>query len=103
MNTQECRASNMSFNSRQEDVHEFLLKLLEHFHEELSVIPETFNLPDIFNIRLRSTTACQRSLYSNEQTETLWLLSLHFPVGYNEDAPDSGSRVLHINSLIDSF
>ena len=101
MNTQECSA--LSLNSRQEDVHEFLLKLVEHFHEELSDIPETLNLSDIFNIRLRSTTTCQRCLYSNDQTETLWLLSLHFPVGYNEDAPDSASRSLPINSLIDSY
>ena len=33
MNTKECRASQMSFNNRQQDVHEFLLKLLEHFKD----------------------------------------------------------------------
>ena len=103
MNTKECRAEEMSLNNRQEDVHEFLLKLLEHFNEELTEIAETFSLPDIFNMGMHSTTNCHRCLYSTEKTETLTVLSLYFPVSYNEDAADSPSRVLHINSLIDRY
>ena len=103
MNTRECRVAQMSLNNRQEDVHEFLLKLLEHFDEELTQIADTFNLPDIFNIRLRSTTTCERCSYYREQTEPLWLLSLHFPAGSNEDASVSVSPVLHIQSLLDSY
>ena len=101
MATQECRA--LSLNNRQEDAHEFLLKLLEHFDEELSRIAENFSLPDIFTMDMRSTTNCQRCLYCSDKTETLTALSLCFPVSYNEDAADSPSRVLHINSLIDRY
>ena len=97
MNTPECRVEQMSLNQRQEDVHEFLLKLLEHFDEELILIAETFNMPEIFNIRLRATTTCQRCSYYKEQTEPLWILSLHFPVESNEDAPVS------VKSLLDSL
>ena len=95
MDTQECRVSQMSLNNRQEDVHEFLGRLLEHF--------ETLNVPEIFEICIQSTTACQRCLYSSVQTETLRNLTLRFPEDENEDALDSPSRVLHINSLLDCF
>ena len=103
MNTQERRAARLNLNNRQEDVHEFLLILLQHLDVELCEIAETFSLPDIFNIRMQSITNCGRCLYSRDQTETLRALSLYFPVGYNEDAANSHSRALDINSLIDIF
>ena len=103
MNTQERRAARLNLNNRQEDVHEFLLILLQHLDVELCEIAETFSLPDIFNIRMQSITNCGRCLYSMDQTETLRALSLYFPVAYNENAANSPVRVLHINSLIDRF
>ena len=103
MNTQECRASRLSLHDRQEDVHEFLGRLLEHFEAKVSDNDETLNLLKIFNISMQSTTVCQRCSYSFGRTETLQALALHFPGGCNEDAPDSPSRVVHINSLIDNF
>ena len=103
MDTQECRSSQLSLNNRQEDVHEFFLKLLEHFENELRKIAETFSLPEIFTMGMRSTTNCQRCLYYTDKTETLTALSLCFPVSYNEDAANSPSRVVHINSLIDRY
>ena len=103
MNTQKCRAAEMSLNCRQEDVHEFLVILLEHLDDELCNIAEVFNIPAIFNIRIHSRTDCQRCLYSSDNDETLWFLTLHFPVGYREGAPDSPLPMLHIDSLIDRF
>ena len=103
MNTHECKVEQMSFNKRQEDVHEFVLKLIEHFNEELIRIAETFNMPEIFFIRLRATTACQRCSYYREQSEPLWVLSLHFPEGSNEEAAVSILPVLNIKSLLDSL
>ena len=50
MNAPECRDAQMSLGMRQEDVHEFLIKLLEHFDEEVIKIAEVYNLPDVFNI-----------------------------------------------------
>ena len=103
MNTKECKSVQMSLDNRQEDVHEFLLKLLEHFDEQLIKIAETYNLPHIFNIHLRSTVTCKRCLRSNDSTEYLWLLSLPFPLADNDDAQYYVSHALHINSLIDSY
>ena len=101
MNAPQCRA--LSLNNRQEDVHEFLLKLLVHFDEELILIAEVYNLPNIFDIYLRSTLTCQQCSRSNITKEYLWLLSLHLPLGSNEEAPDSVSHALHMYSLMDSY
>ena len=103
MNTQACRTAELNLNNRQEDVHEFLLILLQHLDVELCEIAETFSLPGIFSFSMQSITNCGRCLYSRVQTETLRALSLYFPAGYNEDAANSPSRVLNINSLIDIF
>ena len=108
MNTKECREAQMSLNNRQQDVHEFLTKLLEHFDAELIKIAETsnlptFDLPEIFNMGMRSTINCQICSYSTDKTDPLTVLSLHFPMSNNEDAADSHSRVIHINSLIDRY
>ena len=65
MNAPQCRVEQMSLNNRQEDVHEFFLKLLEHFDEELIKIAEVYNLLDVFNIILRSTTTCQMCFRTN--------------------------------------
>ena len=103
MNTRECNVVQMGSNERQEDVHEFFLKLLEHFDEELTVIAETFSMPNIFNINIRSTITCRQCLRSSAETEWLWVLSLHFPLRYNEDAADEFSNAILITSLMDSY
>ena len=46
----QCRAINLSLGKRQEDAHEFFLKLLEHFDEELTIFADVYNLPNVFNI-----------------------------------------------------
>ena len=66
----------LSLGDRQEDVHEFFLKLLEHFDEELTKIAEVFNLPDVSNIFIRSRTTWQLCFRTNEETEYLWVLTL---------------------------
>ena len=88
----------MYLDERQEDVHEFLLKLLEHFDDELTGIAEVFNLPYVFTIILRSTIICQQCSCSSVKKEDLWFLSLPFPLDYNEEAPYSVSHALHIYS-----
>ena len=99
----QCWTAQLSLNKRQEDVHEFLLKLLEHFDEELIKIAEVFNLPYIFNIDLHSKLTCKHCSRSNVAEEYLWLLSLHFPLGSNEEASGSVSHALHVYFLLDSY
>ena len=101
MNAPECKEAQMSLNNRQEDVHEFILKILEHFDEELTFIAEVFNLPDVFNILLRSTTTCQLCSYTGVLQEYLWLLSLHFPLGFAQEAPSS--QEFDIYSLMNTY
>ena len=103
MNTAQCRAVDMYLNERQEDVHEFLLKLLEHFDDELIGIAEVFNLPYVFTIVLRSTIICQQCSCSSVKKEDLWCFSLPFPLDYNEEAVDSASLALHIYSFMDNY
>ena len=69
--------------------------------DELTVIAEVHNLPDVFNIFLRSRTTCQQCFHTSELTEHLWLLSLHFPAGFAEEAPNS--QGFHIESLMESY
>ena len=66
MDTPECKAVQMGLNKRQEDVHEFLLKLLEHFNAELSVTAHTFDLFCILKIHLLSTTTCHQCSRSSD-------------------------------------
>ena len=94
MDTPECKAVQMGLNSRQEGVHELLLKLLEHFHEESRVTAHTSNLFFILKIHLLSTTTCQQCPRSTNIKEYFWLLTLPFPVGSNEDAPAAISTAL---------
>ena len=101
MNSPQCREAQMSLNNRQEDAHEIFLKLLEHFDDELTLIAEVYNLPNVFNIALRSTLTCQRCSYTSDKTEYLWLLSLHFPSGFAGEVPNS--QELHIDSLMDRY
>ena len=103
MNSRECKVVQMGLNKRQEDVHEFFLKLLEHFNEEMTVIAETFSMPNIFNIHLGSTITCQQCLRSSDAKEWLMVLSLHFPLGDNEDAADGISHAIDIISLMNSY
>ena len=96
MNTRECKAIEMGKDDRQEDVHELLSRLIDHLTVELTFIAETFNLTAIFDIHLRSTITCQRCLHSKHKTEYLSLLSLHFPLSFNQQPSDSVVHVLHI-------
>ena len=101
MYSPQCREAQMSLNKRQEDAHEIFLKLLEHFDDELTLIAEVYNLPNVFNIAVRSTLTCQRCSYTRDKTEYLWLLSLHFPSGFAGEAPNA--QELHIYSLMDRY
>ena len=103
MNTPECKAVQLSLNNRQEDVHEFFLRLLEHLDEELTIIADTFSLPNIFNIHLRSTITCQNCQRSADASEWLWVLSLYFPLDFNEDASRAVSHSFDIHSLMDIY
>ena len=103
INTRQCKSVQMGLDDRQEDVHEFLSKLIEHIDEEFLNIADTYNLPTIFDIRLSSAITCRGCLRSIERKEYLTMLSLHFPDAYSEPAQDSVSHALHINSLIDSY
>ena len=55
-NLPQCRAINLSLGKRQEDAHEFFLKLLEHFDEELTIFTDVYNHPNVFYIYIRSRT-----------------------------------------------
>ena len=92
----------MSINKRQKDVHEFFVKLMEHFENDNRLTADTFNLLGILNIQLRSTTTCQQCLRSNVINEYLWQLSLYFPFAWNEDAA-SISATLDISYLLDIY
>ena len=100
-NSRQWREAQMSLDNRQEDAHEMFIKLLEHLDEELTRIAEVFNIPNVFNIAIRSTLTCQRCFYTSDKTEYLWLLSLHFPLGFAGEA--SNSQELHIYSLMDRY
>ena len=100
-NSRQWREAQMSLDNRQEDAHEMFIKLLEHLDDELTRIAEVFNIPNVFNIAIRSTLTCQRCFYTSDKTEYLWLLSLHFPWGFAGEA--SNSQELHIYSLMDRY
>ena len=100
-NSSQWREAQMSLDNRQEDAHEMFIKLLEHLDDELTRIAEVFNIPNVFNIAIRSTLTCQRCFYTSDKTEYLWLLSLHFPWGFAGEA--SNSQELHIYSLMDRY
>ena len=102
INTPECKSVQLGLNDKQHDVHEFFLKLLEHIHLQLTSKLD-FSFTDYFNIHLRSTITCQHCLRSSYQTEWLTVLTLQFPMGYNEYARNGGSHVLHIASLMDTY
>ena len=87
MRTSECQSMD---DGRQHDVHEFFVKLMEHFEKDLKdkkLTADTFKLLAILNIQLRSTTTYQQCTHSYEKDEYLWQLSLYFPVALHEDIP----------------
>ena len=67
MNSRHWREAQMSLDNRQEDAHEMFVKLLEHLDDELTRIAEVFNIPNVFNIAIRSTLTCQRCFYSSDK------------------------------------
>ena len=71
----------------QHDVHEFFVKLMEHFEEDDKLQSDTLKLLAILNIQTRSTTTYQQCTHLYEKDEYLWQLSLHFPVALDEDIP----------------
>ena len=98
-NLPQCRAINLSLGHRQEDAHEFFLKLLEHFDDELTIFAEVYKLPDVFDILIRSRTTCRLCSRIYEQKEYLWVLSLPFPLGFAQYPPN----LQNLHSLIDSY
>ena len=102
MRTPECTSLQMGLNGRQEDAHEFFVKLMEHFENDDRLTAENFNLLAILNIQLRSTTNYQQCSHSYEVDEYLWHLSLHFPIPLNEDAASS-STTLQISYLLQKY
>ena len=95
----ECRAINLSLGQRQEDAHEFFLKLLEHFDQELTIFAEVYNLPDVFNIYISSTTTCRLCLRTHVEKEYLWVISLQFPLGFAQYP----ANIQNLNTLMDSY
>ena len=95
INTERCRALHMNKN-QQEDVHEFLILLLEHFQDELTEIAEVFNLIHVFNIFLQPIITCQECSRIVEERQWYWNLTLHFP-----RVPHS--QELNIYSLLDAY
>ena len=103
MNTEQCQSVQMGIGNRQEDVHEFMSKLIEHIREECMSIGDTFNLSTLFDIKLSSKVTYRCCLRSNETSELLSMLSLHFPTGHREDAQNSASHTLNIDSLMQNY
>ena len=103
LNTPECKEVQMGVNDREEDVSEFLVRLLEHFYEELGVLGVTTYLTDIFKIQFQSTTTCLHCATSRDKKEHLWIFTLQFPFGHNEHAPASLSHTLDLYTLMDHY
>ena len=89
----------MILGKRQEDAHEFFLKLLEHFDEELTIFADVYNLPDVFNIYIRSKTTCRECFRTYEEKDYLWVLSLPFPLGFAQHPANRQN----LYSLMDSY
>ena len=102
-NTRACRSVQMGLHNRQEDVTEFLAKLLEHFEEHLIPIDDVIHLPYVFNIQISYAVFCRQCTYSNVSKEYLRLLSLQLPFPHNEEAADSIPQELNVYSLLDSY
>ena len=98
-NLPQCRAINLSLGKRQEDAHEFFLKLLEHFDEELTIFADVYNLPNVFNIYIRSKTTCRECSRTHEEKDYLWVLSLPFPLGFVQHPANRQN----LYSLLDSY
>ena len=102
MQTPQCKSVQMGLGNRQQDVHEFFVKLMEHFEEDNRLKADTFNLFSIFKIQLRSTTMYQQCSHLYEKDEYLWQLSLYFPPALNEDAASS-STTFDISYLLEKY
>ena len=74
---------------------------MEHFDDEQTLFDEVFNLPDVFKIFLRSTATCQGCSRISEESFYLWLLTLHFPLGLDDEALQPTE--LDIYSLMDTY
>ena len=102
METERCREAQLGLMNREEDAHEFLLLLLEHFDDELTVFAEVFSLVDLFSIRQRSTLSCQGCSSMREEKEWLCNLTLHFPLNFVEQAAPNLQEV-SIQFLLDAY
>ena len=99
LRTPECKSVQMGLDRRQEDVHEFFVKLMEHFEKDNRLTADTFSLLSILNIKLRSTTTYQQCSHSHATDEYLWQLSLYFPIALDEDI----SIKIDISYLLDKY
>ena len=98
MRTPECKSVQMALN-RQQDVHEFFVKVMEHFEKDSRLTADTYGLLGILNIKLRSTTAYQQCSHSYTKDDYLWVLSLYFQSAVDEDI----SIKLDISYLMDKY
>ena len=80
-------------------MHEFFLKLLGHFDEEITIFAKVYNLPDVFNIYIRSKTTCRECFRTYEEKDYLWVLSLPFPLGFAQHPANRQN----LYSLMDSY
>ena len=72
MNTHQFRSVELCVNNRHEDVHQFIVKLPEHFDDKITVFKDVFNLPDVFSIVLQSTTTWRGCSLTFEESFYLW-------------------------------
>ena len=70
LNIAECKRAGMKVGGRQQDTGEFLIHLLEHFHQKFK------SLSDIFEGQLVSTHTCQHCFYSYSTNQPFKLYSL---------------------------
>ena len=103
LNTPECKAVQMGSGDGEEDVSEFLVRLLDHFFEKLKALDVTIKLTDIFKISFQSTTTCLHCTSSLDRNEYLWIFTLQFPFGHNGHAPTSLSYTLDLYTLMDHY
>ena len=92
MNIPECKRVGMKVGGRQQDASEFLVHLLEHFHQKYRL------LSDIFEGQLVSTHTCQHCFYSytTNQPFKLYTLQMDLPSMLEEQTFD-------LYKLIDHF
>ena len=60
---------------------------------------DVYNLPNVFNIYIRSITTCRECFRTHEEKDYLWVLSLPFPLGFAQHPANRQKLYL----LLDSY